>query len=181
MTTALIVIDLQRDVIANAHDRDGVVARTAALVDRARTEGSPVIWVQHNSEEMPRDTDGWQFADKLVPARDEPLVHKQYGDAFADTELADVLERLGVDRLVVTGAASEQCIRCTLHSAVIKGYPVTLVSDAHTTQDLVFAGHDLPATQLIDFTNVYAEYGLEWPNVSGSVATAAEVEFARSR
>lgn len=64
---------------------------------------------------------------------------------------------------------------------MIKGYPVTLVSDAHTTQDLVFDGHDLPATQLIDFTNVYAEYGLEWPKAAGSVAKAAEVEFARSR
>lgn len=179
MTTALMVIDLQRDAIANMHDRDGVVTRTAALVDRARSESVPVIWVQHNSPELPRDTEGWQFVDELVPAADEPLVHKQYGDAFAETELVEVLERLGVYRLVITGLASEQCIRCTLHSAVIKGYSVTLVSDAHTTQDLVFDGHNLPATQIIDFTNVYAEYGLDWPNASGSVATAAEVELTR--
>lgn len=181
MTTALLVIDLQRDAIANTHDRDGVVARTAALVDRARTEGTPVIWVQHNGDELVRDTDGWQFADGLVPAAEEPLIHKQYGDAFAETDLADVLERLGIERLVITGAQSEMCIRCTLHSAVIKGYPVTLVSDAHTTQDLVFDGHDLPATQMIDFTNVYAEYGLDWPNAGGSVATAAEVELSTAR
>lgn len=181
MTTAVLVIDLQRDVIADAHDRDGVVTRTAALVDRARAEGTPVIWVQHNSEELVRDTDGWQFADGLVPGSGETLIHKQYGDAFAETELGDVLERLGADRLVVTGAASEQCIRCTLHSAVIKGFPVTLVSDAHTTNDLVFDGHNLPATQIIDFTNVYAAYGLDWPNASGSVATAAEVELTSRR
>lgn len=181
MSTALIVIDLQRDVIANAHDRDGVVSRTAGLVERARAEGVPVVWVQHNDEALPRDTDGWQFVPELKPGTDEPLIHKQYGDAFADTELAEVLERLGAERLVITGASTEQCIRCTLHSAVIKRYDVTLVSDAHTTEDLIFDGHNLPATQLIDFTNVYVEYGLTWPGASGSVATAAGVELTVTR
>ncbi|MDN5726513.1 MAG: isochorismatase family protein [Propionibacteriales bacterium] len=177
MPTALAVIDLQRQVIADAHDRGGVVARTAALVERARTEQVPVIWVQHNAAHLVRDSDGWQLANGLSPAADEPVVHKQYSDAFAETDLADALAKTDTDRLVIAGAASEQCVRATLHSAVIKGYDVVLVSDAHTTQDLVFDGHDLPATQLIDVINAIAQYGLVWPGASGSTATAATVDL----
>lgn len=177
MTSTLLVIDMQRRVIAEAHDRDGVVARIAALVDRARTEKVPVVWVQHSDDQLLRASDGWQLADGLSPADGEPVVHKQYGDAFAETELADLLAETGTDRLVITGAASEQCVRAALHSAVLKGYDVVLVSDAHTTNDLIFDDHNLPATQLIDMINVIAEYGLQWPDASGSVATAVEVQL----
>lgn len=56
--TALVVIDVQNDVMAGAHNRDGVVANIAVLVDKARSEDVPVVWVQHSADGMPRDTDG---------------------------------------------------------------------------------------------------------------------------
>ena len=135
---ALVVIDLQNGVLADqgTWDADGVVARVADLVDRARASQTPVVWVQHNSGELVAGEAAWQLADGLQPAGGEPVVQKRYGDSFADTELADLLTGLGVGHLVVAGAQTEACIRSTLHGAVVRGYDVTLVSDCHTTGEM---------------------------------------------
>lgn len=152
--TALLVIDMQKDVIDGAQDRDTVVANIASLVDKARTEGVLVVWVAHSDDGMPRDSDRWQYVDELVRGEAEPLVHKTYGDSFEDTELEDVLLGRGIGRLVVTGAQSDACIRATLHGGLVRGYDVTLVSDAHTTQDLTEWGNIAPS-DVITFTNLY--------------------------
>ncbi|NUR39834.1 MAG: isochorismatase family protein, partial [Streptomyces sp.] len=55
--TALLVIDVQKGVVADAHERDAVVATIAALVDRAREEGAPVVWVQHSDEDLVKGSD----------------------------------------------------------------------------------------------------------------------------
>src|SRR5689334_14157100 len=94
--TALIVIDVQNDVVAGAHDRDGVIANINTLVDKARTAGTPVIWVQHSDEGLPRDTEGWQYVPELKRDESEPLIHKEYGDSFEDTELEQVLAERGI-------------------------------------------------------------------------------------
>jgi nicotinamidase-related amidase len=143
--TALLVIDVQKDVTDGALDRDAVVGRIARLVDKARSEDVPVVWVAHHDEGMPRDSAQWQYVDELVRNEDEPLVHKAYGDSFEATDLEDVLGENAVGRLVVTGAQSDACIRATLHGGLTRGYDVTLVSDAHTTQDLTEWGNIAPA------------------------------------
>jgi nicotinamidase-related amidase len=152
--TALLVVDVQKDVTDGAHDRDCVVGNIASLVERARAEDIPVVWVAHHDEGMPRDSDQWQYVDELVRADDEPLVHKGYGDSFEDTDLEDVLADKRVGRLVVTGAQTDACIRSTLHGGLTRGYDVTLVSDAHTTQDLTEWGN-IPPGDVIAFTNLY--------------------------
>ena len=95
--TALLVVDVQVDVVAGAHNRDGVIANIATLVDRARAEGTPVIWVQHAGEGMPEGTAGWQYVPELKRDDSEPLVHKQYGDSFEETDLETVLAERGVE------------------------------------------------------------------------------------
>jgi nicotinamidase-related amidase len=55
--TALIVIDVQNGVVAGAYERDTVVANINGLVEKARSEDVPVVWVQHSSEELERGTD----------------------------------------------------------------------------------------------------------------------------
>jgi nicotinamidase-related amidase len=52
--TALIVIDVQNDVVAGAHERTAVIANISALVDKARDEGVPIVWVQHFDEDLAR-------------------------------------------------------------------------------------------------------------------------------
>ena len=173
---ALLVIDVQKDVVGEAHDRDGVVANIASLVDRAREAGTPVVWVQHSDEDLPRDSDGWQWVPELRPAASEPLIHKSYGDAFEDTELEQVLADLRVGRLVVAGAQTDACIRSTLHGAVTRGYDATLVSDAHTTEDQTPWGAP-PPELVIAHTNLYWTYHCAPGRKGGTVATA-DVDFA---
>jgi len=152
--TALLVVDVQKDVTDGAQDRDTVVANIASLVDRARSASVPVVWVAHNDEGMPRDSDQWQYVTELVRRDDEPLVHKSFGDSFEDTDLEDVLVERGVGRLIVTGAQTDACIRSTLHGGLTRGYDMTLVSDAHTTQDMTEWGN-IPPADVIQFTNLY--------------------------
>src|SRR5262245_33643968 len=120
--TALLVIDVQNGVVAGAHERDNVVANVASLVDKARQERVPVVWVQHSDEGLPRESDEWKIVPELAPADAEPLVEKNYGDSFEDTTLETVLFDLSVGRLVVVGAQTDACIRSTLHGAMVRGY-----------------------------------------------------------
>jgi nicotinamidase-related amidase len=174
--TALLVVDVQTGVVAKAHDRDSVVANIARLVDKARGQGVPVVWVQHYSKELERGTPAWAIAPELSPAPDEPIVEKAYGDAFEDTGLAALLARLGVGRLVVAGAQTDACIRSTLHGALVRGYDVVLVSDAHTTDDLSQWGAPPPG-QVIAHTNLYWSYQTAPGRTAATVATR-DVDFA---
>jgi nicotinamidase-related amidase len=174
--TALVVIDMQNGVVGGAARRDQVVANIGALVDRARAEQVPVVWVQHHSDDLVRGTDEWRLIPELAPAADEPLVEKEYGDSFEDTNLEGVLADLGVGRLLVTGAQSDACVRSTLHGAFVRGYDTTLVSDAHTTEDLTEWGAP-PPEQVIDHTNLYWRFQTAPGRTAGTVATA-EVDFA---
>jgi nicotinamidase-related amidase len=169
--TALLVIDVQNGVVAQAHERDTVVARIRALVDRARDEGVPVIWVQHSGEQLAQGSDAWHYVPELTRQESEPLVAKTFGDSFEGTDLEGVLARAGVGRLVVTGAQTDACIRSTIHGAFTRGYDVTLVGDAHTTEDLTPWGAP-PPEAVIAHTNLY------WQEQAAPGRTAAVVEAA---
>ena len=93
--TALLVVDVQNDVVANAHQRDEVIANISTLVDRARAQQVPVIWVQHADDELVEGSDGWQYVPELQRQESEPLVHKHYGDSFEDTTLESELAAAG--------------------------------------------------------------------------------------
>ena len=173
--TALLVIDVQNDVVANAHKRDEVIANINTLVDRARAERVPVIWVQHADENVVRDTEGWRYVPELHRRDADALVHKQYGDSFEDTTLEAELARRGVGRLVVAGAQTDACVRATLHGAFTRGYDTTLVSDAHTTED--FSQYGLPpADKVIAHTNMYWTWQTA-PGRTAEVVDTAGVTF----
>ena len=174
--TALLVIDVQNGVVAGNHERDAVVERVAGLVDKAREEALPVVWVQHNDESTIRDTDEWQIVPELSPDAAEPLIHKSYGDSFEDTALESVLSDLAVGRLVVVGAQTDACVRSTLHGAFTRGYDTTLVSDAHTTEDLTEWGAPPPA-QVISHTNLYWSFQAA-PGRTAGIVESKDVDFA---
>ena len=173
---ALLVIDVQNGVVEGAHDRDSVVKNIATLVSKARDAEIAVVWVQHNSDDLPRDSDGWQFVPELVRGESEPLVHKTYGDSFEETDLESVLAERGIGRLYVSGAQTDECIRSTLHGAIARGYDATLVSDAHTTEDLSSYGAPTP-DKVIAHTNLYWKYHRAPGRAAGTVDTAT-VDFA---
>jgi nicotinamidase-related amidase len=177
--TALLVVDVQQGNTSDAYRRDEVIANINSLVDKARDEGVPVVWVQHEDpEHMPQGSDAWQYAPELTRQDSEPLVPKSYADSFEETDLEDVLAGAGVGRLVVTGAATDECIRSTLHGAFVRGYDVTLVGDAHTMEDASQWGMPVPE-QVIAFTNLYWKYHTAPGRTAGTVDTA-EVVFAGS-
>src|SRR4030081_576151 len=173
--TALLVIDVQNGVVGGAHERDAVVANVGSLVEKARRERVPVVWVQHSDKGLARGSDGWRIVPELKPSDTEPLVEKNYGDSFEDTNLETVLSDLGVGRLVVVGAQTDACGRSTLHGAFARGYDATLVSDAHTTEDQTAWGAPAPE-QVIAHTNLYWKYQTAPGRTAGTVATK-DVDF----
>ena len=176
--TALLVIDVQQGVVEGNHERDAVVANVATLVEKARREQVPVVWVQHSDEGLEHGSERWRIVSELAPAKAEPLIEKNYGDSFEDTTLESVLANLGVGRLVVVGAQTDACVRSTLHGAFVRGYDATLVSDAHTTEDLSPWGAP-PPDQVIAHTNLYWSNQTAPGRTAGTVVTK-EVEFGRS-
>jgi len=175
--TALVVIDVQNGVVAEAHERDKIVANINTLVGKARAGGVPVVWVQHSGEGLARDSDGWQLVPELARDDAEPLVHKTFADSFEDTDLEDVLAKAGIGHLVVSGAQTDECIRSTIHGAMVRGYDVTLVGDAHTTEDLSAWGAP-PPDKVIAHTNLYWE-NHKAPGRTAAVQTTDEVSFTR--
>jgi nicotinamidase-related amidase len=167
--TALLVIDVQNGVVADAHERDSVVTNIGSLVDKARQEEVPVVWVQHSDDNLAKGTDDWRIVPELTPTGEEPLVEKSYGDSFEETTLETVLSGLGVGRLVVVGAQTDACVRATLHGAFVRGYDATLVGDAHTTEDNTAWGAPSP-DQVIAHTNLY------WNDEDAPGRTAGTVE-----
>src|SRR5574342_1227932 len=113
--TALLVVDMQSGVVGGAHERDAVVANIGSLVEKARREQVPVVWVQHSDERLPRGSDEWRIVPELSPGDAEPLVEKNYSDAFEESALETVLSGLQVGRLLVAGAQTDECIRSSLH------------------------------------------------------------------
>lgn len=173
--TALLVVDVQNDVVEHGHERDAVVANVASLVEKARREQIPVVWVQHCDEDLAKGSEAWQIVPELAPSDNEPLVDKNYGDSFEDTTLESVLAGLGVGRLVVVGAQTDACIRSTLHGAFARGYDATLVGDAHTTDDRTEWGTP-PPDQVIAHTNFYWKYQTAPGRRAGTVETK-DVDF----
>jgi len=173
--TALLVIDAQNGVVEGAYRRDAVVANVGSLVEKARRERVPVVWVQHSDEQLARGSDAWRIVPELTASDAEALVEKSYGDSFEDTTLETVLSGLGVGRLVVVGAQTDACIRSTLHGAFARGYDATLVSDAHTTEDQTAWGAP-PPDQVIAHTNLYWTYQTAPGRTAGTVETR-DVDF----
>lgn len=172
-STGLLVVDVQKDVIGESINGEQTVGNVAELVRKARAAGIPVVWVRHHDQGLVQGSDGWQIVDELKPAEGEPIVEKAYGDSFADTDLADRLREKGIDSLVLCGAQSDACIRSTFYGGVYRGYPMTLVTDAHTTADMREWGASFSAEQAIEMINLQAE-STRLPDVATAVTTTAE-------
>ncbi|HEY6067613.1 MAG TPA: isochorismatase family protein [Gaiellaceae bacterium] len=174
--TALLVIDVQNGVVEGTHERDAVVANVGSLVEKARREQVPVVWVQHSDDEgLQRGSDNWQIVPELAPDDAEPLIEKNYGDSFEDSTLETVLSGLEVGRLLVVGAQTDECIRSTLHGALVRGYDATLVSDAHTTEDQTPWGAP-PPDKVVAHTNLYWKHHTAPGRTAGTVETK-DVDF----
>lgn len=162
-------------VVPGSPHRETVIANIDTLIGKARAGNVPVVWIQHQDEELLPGTEDWEYVPELRRLDTEPLVAKSYRDSFEATELESVLAERGVGRLVVTGAQTDFCVRSTLHGALARGYDATLVADAHTTQDLTAHGAPAPE-QVIAHTNLYWS-GQHAPGRRGGTMNTADITF----
>jgi nicotinamidase-related amidase len=175
---ALIIVDMQVGVTAQAWDWSRVTANVSRVVERARAQSVPVIWVQHESDEMPNGSSPWQLVAELQPAANEARVYKKFNSSFEHTDLDDQLARLSATHIVLAGAMTNWCIRATAYGALDRGYDLTLVKDAHTTADIDLGdGGKIEASHIVTDLNV-AMHWLEYPGRINSTATAESVDFS---
>lgn len=173
---ALLVIDVQVGVVAEAHKREETIAAINVSVAKARAAGIPVIWVQHSDEELMLESPEWQIAEELEPAATETKIRKLYPSSFEATDLESKLEQLGVGHLYISGAETNNCVRHTSHSAIERGYDVTLISDAHTTTGFEWGGYVVDAARVIDEQNInFLQKDL--PGRTVSAVPSAKLEF----
>jgi len=175
--TVLLVVDFQVDVVRKAWDSQRILGNIVRAVERARAAGVPVIWVQHEADDLVRDSDGWQWAPPLAPAAGETRIYKQFNSSFEDTPLEAELAKLGATHIVLAGAATNWCIRATAYAALDRGYDLTLVSDGHTTQPKEFEDGTVIAAETVVRELNHAMTWLEYPGRRNAVAVAEEVGF----
>jgi nicotinamidase-related amidase len=173
-TSVLLVIDVQNAVVENGFDTHAVVERIGRVVYAARTAGTPIVYVQHEDEWMTPGSEGWHIRPEVAPIVGEPIVAKRYPDSFVETNLAETLSALGAGHLIIAGAQSDACIRSTSHRALIEGYDVTLISDAHTTSEQEFGGVTIAAEQNVAQVNAAAPW-IRYPNTTSALATHDEI------
>lgn len=175
---ALVVVDVQVGVVSAAWDRDRIVGNVALAVKRARAQGAPVLWVQHTSDELPRDSAPWHWVPELVPAAGETRIHKKFNSGFEQTALDVELASLGIAHIVLAGAQTNWCIRATAYGALERGYDLTLVSDAHTAETMKLDdGTSIAAADMVRELNIATQW-LSYPGRKNAVATAGKVDFA---
>jgi hypothetical protein len=175
VSTALLVVDAQCGVLGATHGRAAVVDTLRQLVDRARAAGVAVVWVRHEDEQLARGSEAWRIVPELSPIEGEPVVDKRHADAFEDTTLERELGAAGIGHLVVVGGQTDMCVRSTLHGGFVRGYDVTLVADAHTTEDLTRFGAPPPAQVIVPTNLFWAQQTA--PGRRALVVDAADLTF----
>jgi nicotinamidase-related amidase len=173
MATGLPVIDLQCGMFMDAqkpHDGDGVLARTASLLERARQRGVPVLHVQHDGgpgDPLGKPGPGWEIHPDVAPQAGEPVIEKSRCSAFPGSDLDAQLKRLGVTRIVIAGMQTEYCIDTNCRAAADLGYKVVLAKDAHTTFD----------TPMLSAAQIIAHHNRTLNGSFVELAAAGDIDF----
>ncbi|GAC1041206.1 isochorismatase family protein [Rhizobium sp. No.120] len=177
LADALLVVDVQNAFVQGPGAvPDHAMLRSAVelLLDKARSEWAPVIFLQNDG--LPGALDeplqpGWKL--HFPPLSGEVVIRKAEDDGFDGTELDAILTAFGVKHLVICGVLSEMCVAATARGALERGYGVLLPHDAHATYD-VPAG---PGSQSVPAA--MAARAAEWSlgDEIGICASAREVRF----
>lgn len=175
--TVLLVVDAQVGVLQAAWDATRIIMNIDLLVERARSRGVPVIWVQHADDELAYGGPEWNLVPELTPAPSEVQIDKQFNSCFEQTSLEETLAELGATHIVLAGAATNWCIRATAYGALDRGYDLTLISDAHTTDSLELGnGIRIEAADIVRELNIAMTW-LSYPGRTNRTASAAEIDF----
>jgi nicotinamidase-related amidase len=154
-TSTLILVDCQNTYTQGVMELEGVQAaldEAAALLDRARTAGIPVIHIQHDDGPGSLyDVNGESGAivSRVAPRDGEPVVVKNYPNSFVHTDLEERLKSVGAQNLIIGGFMTHMCVNSTARGAFNLGYAPTVVAGATATRSLPGVdGIDIPAASL---------------------------------
>ncbi|MFI1680918.1 cysteine hydrolase [Streptomyces sp. NPDC020607] len=148
--TALLVMDVQRDVVELADDGSGYLPRLRTAIEAARTAGIPVIYVVmglrpdvpdatlptaivRNIVQAGLFTEGARGSEihpEVAPLPGETVVTKRRASAFSGSDMDLVLRAHDVDHLILTGIATSGVVLHTACRANDMDLPLTILSDA---------------------------------------------------
>ena len=150
---ALLIIDMQNGCFKTPrYDRAGISERINKVSASFRKEGKPVFFIQHDGtkeEYLFPGSDDFEIIPELVTTKSDYFLTKTVNTAFYKTHLDQILKKLNVDTLFITGMATDFCVNATIHSALVKEYNLVIVKECHTTADRP----TLDAKSIIDFHN----------------------------
>jgi len=174
----LLVVDVQVGVMENVWDAPRIINNIGIAVEKARDFGVQVLWVQHSEDGLVYDSPEWQIVPELSPTEDEVRVHKQFNSSFEESSLEETLARLGATHIVLAGAATNWCIRATAYGALDRGYDLTLIKDAHTTETMELEnGHRIEAADVVRELNIAMTW-LSYPGRANGAASVEDIDFA---
>lgn len=154
---ALVLIDVQNDYFPSGKwplsGIESAADNAAKLLAAARAAGDLVVHVRHEfpSADAPffvPGSDGAQTHPKVRGRDGEPVVLKHHVNSFRETDLKAILDRHGVEEVVICGAMSHVCVDAGTRAASDLGYRCVVVHDACATRDQEFEGAVVPATQV---------------------------------
>ena len=154
---ALVLIDLQNDYFPGGKwtlsGIETAADNAARVLAAARAAGDLVIHVRHEfpTPEAPFFTPGSEGArihPKAKSREGEPVVLKHHVNAFRETDLKALLDRHGVEEVVLCGAMSHMCVDAGARAASDLGYRCVVVHDACATRDQEFEGTVVPAADV---------------------------------
>ena len=173
----LLVVDVQVGVMRNAWDAPRIIKNISTAVEKARELDIPVIWVQHSDDELVYDSPDWHLVPELSPAEGEIQIQKHFNSSFEQTPLEETLAQFGVTHIVLVGAATNWCIRATAYGALDRGYDLTLIKDAHTTETLELGnGIRIEAVNIVRELNIAMTW-LSYPGRTNRTVSVVDVEF----
>ena len=165
-------------MVAQAYRADVLLQVVRGLIERARNVGAPVVYLRHeDAASGPKQvgTPAWEIHSAIAPAPGDVVIDKRASDSFYATTLDAELRAWGVERVVICGMATEQCVDTTARSAQSHGYVVTVVADGHTTSE--YPGAPMPAAERIAYHNFLLPF-IPNPDVAITVVPAADVHIA---
>jgi nicotinamidase-related amidase len=175
---ALLIIDVQVGVMQPAWQASQIIKNITVAVEKARAQGVPVIWVQHSDDELVYGSPECQLVPELAPEAGEVHIYKHFNSSFERTTLEETLAEFGTAHIVLAGAATNWCVRATAYGALDRGYDVTLLKDAHTTETVEFQdGSNVDAACVIRELNMTMTW-LSYPGRSNGTASVEEFDFA---
>lgn len=148
---------------------DSVIGKLEKLLRKARFQGVPIYYAQHhNPNGFPQyGSAEWELIPQIAPKNEDTIIHKTTPDIFLNTNLHQQLEEQKINRVVIGGIQSADCVDTSCRRAFSLGYDVVLIKDGHTT----FDNQILKAKQIIAHHNQIIE------NWFGKVIETEQIVF----